>query len=368
MWKVKDKAGQVIGFRAWGADGELHFKKSATALKELLADIKLKVKLAVASDAERWDVVQAREKLPPDWTLLRCVEFVSNHLRRTKREMAVTDAVRAFIATKADSSPYHRDDWQRKLNRWIIGAGLTDRSCRVSSITEDEVKRHLSRYREGYADGTYRAQVAVLRAFFNWAVREGYTSESPVQAEKVRPRGDKPIVYLDPEQLAALLRRAHDRPDVTAWLVLGAFCGLRPYEAINAEWSGVHLDDAVPYLRIEGHWSKIKYARALHLNDTQQAWLRSLGPNEGTIIGASVGAWSARWRKWRKENEDVVPLVFYKESGLLLRHTAITYLLGSTRNAHLVAEECATSLRLLRTAYTGVVDSAKAARFWAIRP
>ena len=57
-----------------------------------------------------------------------------------------------------------------------------------------------------------------------------------------------------------------------SWLVLGGLAGLRPYEVLRLEWTGVHFQTRE--IRIEPAWTKTHRARVIPLQANALEWLR----------------------------------------------------------------------------------------------
>jgi integrase len=82
-----------------------------------------------------------------------------------------------------------------------------------------------------------------LSNLFDYAFKIGATPDNPLLTiEKPRIKRARPAV-LDDEEYEALLNRAltQRRFDVLSWLVLGGLVGLRPYEVLRLEWTGIHF-------------------------------------------------------------------------------------------------------------------------------
>jgi integrase len=88
-----------------------------------------------------------------------------------------------------------------------------------------------------------------------------------------------------------LLNRARNqkRFDVLGWLVLGGLVGLRPYEVLRLEWTGIHFQTRE--IRIEPGWTKTHRARVIPLQVNALEWLRLIDGNrlrKWTIIVRST--------------------------------------------------------------------------------
>jgi integrase len=98
------------------------------------------------------------------------------------------------------------------------------------------------------APATRRAYRSHVRALFSWALDEGYIDTDPARklpAVKVPSGAPRPITSAD-------LRTALDaaNPKMRAWLLLGAFAGLRCLEIAALRPGDIVATDAGPVLRL----------------------------------------------------------------------------------------------------------------------
>lgn len=321
-------------------------------------------KLAAGMDEEhRRDAVQAVRLLPLGWTLTRCVQFVADHVKRTTQVLSVEDAIDRFLMTKEKASQYHSNDLSRRLNRW---AETRDQTQPIHTVTKQELETYLSRY----SAQNFINHRAALSNLFGYTCKVGAVPENPLSTiEKPRIKRARPAILSDTE-FAILLNRARGqgRFDVLSWLVLGGLVGLRPYEALRLEWSGIHIQTCE--IRIEPGWTKTHRARVVPLQPNALGWLRLIAANTKDKTGSvmpSESTWNNRWRRWRQAEEAPLPLAWWDGKDDILRHSYGTYRAAVLRNSHNLAEEMGNSVTVIRTYYDAVVSPSVAKLWWKIR-
>jgi site-specific recombinase XerC len=296
--------------------------------------------------------------------LTRCVQFVADHVKRTTQVLSIAEAIDRFLMTKEKASQYHSNDLSRRLKRW---AQTTDQTQPIHAVTKQEVERYLARY----SAQNFINHRAALSNFFGYALKIGAASENPLSTiEKPRIKRARPAILSDTE-FATLLNRARSqgRFDVLTWLVLGGLVGLRAYEVLRLERTGIHFQTRE--IRVEPGWTKTHRARVIPLQPNALEWLRLIAAHTvektGTVM-PSESTWNNRWRRWRQDEEAPLPLAWWDGKDDILRHSYGTYRAAILRNSHNLAEEMGNSVTIVRTYYDAVVSPSVAKLWWKIRP
>jgi integrase len=319
--------------------------------------------LAVGMDeGHRRDAAQAVRLLPTGWTLIQCVQFVADHVKRTTQVLSVEEAVNRFLTTKEQTSDYHSNDLTRRLKRW---AETTDRTQPIHAVTKQEIESYLARY----SAQNFINHRAALSNLFGYALKIGATPENPVSSiDKPRIKRARPAI-LKEQEFATLLDRARTqrRFDILSWLVLGGLVGLRPYEALRLEWTGIQFQTCE--IRLEPGWTKTHRARVIPLQPNALEWLRLVAAHTLQKTGRvmpSASTWNNRWRRWRQEEDTPLPLPWWVGKDDVLRHSFGTYRAAILRNSHNLAEEMGNSIAIVRTYYDAVVSPSVAKLWWRI--
>jgi site-specific recombinase XerC len=296
--------------------------------------------------------------------LTRCVQFVADHVKRTTQVLSIAEAIDRFLMTKEKASQYHSNDLSRRLKRW---AQTTDQTQPIHAVTKQEVETYLARY----SAQNFINHRAALSNFFGYVLKIGAASENPLSTiEKPRIKRARPAILSDTE-FATLLNRARSqgRFDVLTWLVLGGLVGLRAYEVLRLERTGIHFQTRE--IRVEPGWTKTHRARVIPLQPNALEWLRLIAAHTvektGTVM-PSESTWNNRWRRWRQDEEAPLPLAWWDGKDDILRHSYGTYRAAILRNSHNLAEEMGNSVTIVRTYYDAVVSPSVAKLWWKIRP
>jgi integrase len=273
------------------------------------------------------------------------------------------------LATKRDKRPKTQENLRKRLDLWAATLG-PDRQ--VHDVSRAELKSFLADY-EPQNRKNYRS---ALHNFFGWCVDEGAAPENPVSKIEIPDTSsDEDPHYLHHADVKAMLRQAMEqgRWDIIAWIVLGAFCGLRPFEALRVEWHSIKWE--TQELRIERRMTKKKKPRTFKLTDTAFAWLSVIprGEPSSTILGYTENQWNVRWQEWRKENQGVngiPPWELWQDAKTkdILRKTFITHRVNVIHDEPRVAHEAGTSVEMIHDNYDGVLEESQAAPFWSILP
>jgi integrase len=315
-------------------------------------------------EQHRRDAVQAVNLLPAGWTLTRCVQFVADHVRRTTQVLSIEEALDRFLMTKEKASDYHSNDLARRLKRW---AETTDRTQPIHTVTKQQIESYLAQY----SAQNFINHRAALSNLFGYAFKIGATPENPLLTiEKPRIKRARPSVLND-KQFATLLNRARAqrRFDILSWLILGGLVGLRPYEVLRLEWTGIHFQTRE--IRVEPGWTKTHRARVIPLQPNALEWLRLVAAHKmekTEKVMPSASTWNNRWRRWRQEKDTPLALPWWVGKDDVLRHSYGTYRAAILRNSHNLAEEMGNSVAIVRTYYDAVVSPSVAQLWWKIRP
>jgi site-specific recombinase XerC len=215
----------------------------------------------------------------------------------------------------------------------------------IATVEKSQIEGYLAEY-------TGRNQLNHLRAlnnFFRFTAKIGAIATVPTSGIDISFRRSK-VAYLDNKVFADLLTKAYDQneADILAWLVLGGFLGLRPFEAYHAYWFGVKWETSE--FRVEAEWSRIRRSRVLPVQPNAMGWLRiacDLRQRDNQIL-PNYNTFTHRFVAWRETNHD---MAFWKGKRDVLRHSYGTHRMAIARNAHQVAEEMGNSVAIVRRHY-----------------
>lgn len=206
---------------------------------------------------------------------------------RAPQAATLGDLVAIYEEQQEGKSDRGRARDRNALDRFLAHAGATTPLGEINPLTID---RFLSaRQRDGRAPGTVNRELATLKHLFSQAVRWGILEASPAASAKRCREPDKPVVFLERDELGALLAAASELqgrnsraepPYLRPLLALAAYSGLRRGELFHLRWRQVDLG-----------------ARVLVLENSDGFATKS---RRGRVVGLSEGALEEleAWRQW----------------------------------------------------------------------
>ena len=242
----------------------------------------------------------------------------------------------------------------------------------LATITKAELVKWLNRIKGvGLTRNHYRA---VCSTFYSWAIAEGITTENiPLQTPKARQATDsgEPIrakslklaFDLATGAKAGANLTATQQRELTAWLAMGAFAGLRASEIFRARWEHLKFDKGEIHVPV----AKSKQPRRVPMTAAARAWLATVAATEGAIIThkhfENNGALKVLRAAMREHGEA------WPKNGLRKCFATCYYLLEAGQDAQ---KTCIATGHANQSTfegfYLGGFDEEEAKKVWAIRP
>lgn len=196
--------------------------------------------------------------------------------RATKSARSINDLLDLYLdsakfAEKAESTQYTDRGRIKRHLRPTLG------ELKVEQVTPDRVRRAFADIRDGKTavtektkargkasvrggEGAARMAIRVMRAIFNWAIKEGLAASNPAEKIEIGSDGSRDSILENPEQYKQLFR-ALDRlelerriPDAAADAIrVLAFTGARRNEIAALRWEHVDVDAGVILLPPKSH-------------------------------------------------------------------------------------------------------------------
>ncbi len=320
------------------------------AAESLLRDFHTPVLEAVRSYVAAMKALKGRGNL-----LDAAREYAERH-GEGRTQILVKDAVNALMEAKS----------QEKLNEGYLAQLKTSLEkfakafqVDLSSVKAQEVQKWIRG--QGGAPKTQNGRRANLVTLGNYA-RDFLNALPPggTEFEKVpkMKQADKEIEVFPTDKMEALLAaaRAVDNEEVTLWLVLGGFAGLRPKsEAMRLNWSEVDLERG--YIRVKGE-NKTKTKRLIPMQPNLKLWLKTISKREGKVFS---------------HNADERSQYFARKAGAEipfdgLRHSFGTFRVAQTADIARVSMEMGNSPEIVRKHYDKVAMAEEGNAWFAIEP
>ena len=271
-------------------------------------------------------------------------------LKARQSSSRIGDAVARFCAHKEESAG--RRTRHLVQVRSILEAFAADHAgSRVSDLTAGEIEawwrdrcRNVGPKRTNEIRGN-------LVTFGKWAIAEGMATSNPAQrlpAQHV-PHGEKRIIT--PDELASVLNEVSQ--EFRAWVVLGAWAGLRPEEIVPGRQEGrrgLHIEEIdwdFSVIRVPAEVAgKVRRPRIIPMSPMLVRGLHWAGIEQGQTGPVVLG------NPWDGETKRLGKLVFSgKWPADALRHSYGSYRNAILRDLGRVAEEMGTSVQMLHRHY-----------------
>lgn len=211
------------------------------------------------------------------------------------------------------------------------------------------------------------SNIGLFSALLSFGVRKGWISDNPARRLEKPFVDRKPPKILSVHEAKKVLQLAfqyghHMPPKRGRWLayvILGAFVGLRPTEILRTTWGSYRPDDGLWIVDAEA--SKTRRRRVIRLEPNAILWLnlaKSMSRLEGyNFIGC---------RRFNRAIAKKLRLPGWPQD--YLRHSAASYLLAKHRNAGLVAGLLGNSASILTTHYMELVSPRECEAYWNLTP
>lgn len=301
-------------------------------------------------------------------------EAVKGFLTARRKSSEIVASVARFMEHKVsqkDGETRHLGNVRRDLEamaKAFAGRVLVD-------ISDSDLKAWWESRTTGRSGKTRNEARGNLVAFWNWAVRDGIHPKEVTAAEKL-PRVELGICerrVLTPAELLAVAGAV--REEWRVWVVLGAFCGLRPEEIAptgrkiksRRNKRGLRceeIDFEWKVIRVPAEVSKVGAPRIVPLCAAALEWLEWAGLEAG-----QTGPVCLRNPSEEDETARLGKEVF--KTGWpqdALRHSYGSFRNAILRNLPQVAEEMGTSETMLRRHYHNPRTLEEGTEWFGLRP
>ncbi len=289
---------------------------------------------------------------PHNCTIADATKHLLAHIAATKKSCTAAELAGKLIAAKrADgASQRYLSDLKSRLTRF----GDDFNGQVVASITTARLNEWLRGLNlSPVSRNNYRRVLAVA---FSFAVNEGYAPENVALKTAEAKVVDSSPGILTIGQLTRLLESAS--PDVTPYIAIGAFAGLRRAELERLDWSDLDFDSDL--IEVTAQNSKTARRRHVKMQPNLRAWLLPLRKHNGMVV-------SDEFRKHFGDARAAAGITEWPDNAL--RHSFASYHLAHFKNSAALALEMGhTNSDMIFRHYRELVKPREAERFWSIRP
>ena len=253
------------------------------------------------------------------------------------------EAASRFLESKSHLRPASVNEYRIALDGLDVKENVL-----LQGVTASALRKYIVRDRS-VAVATRRKRHRHLKAFFRWALREGYIESSPLDEVTPPTEEEKNPEYLTPEQLRRLLRcieadyeiKVNDdraQPGQVLWLLdlirLAVNTGMRLGELTSLRWGAIDFREGfIEVLSTPEEPTKSGSERRVPITEEAEDVLRRLederdgrGPGEHVLKGYKGGPLNGRYASQRFKHYVRKAELDERFSFHSLRHTCASWL------------------------------------------
>jgi integrase len=251
----------------------------------------------------------------------------------------------------------------RKHAEWLKGEFG---NMRLLEFTEQTLQDHLD-----LLEHSQRRKFnirSLTNQFFNWCIRRKYIKENPVAAIEISvPRSS---IHISPVETAVKFleqcEKSHN--DLTLYVAISLFAGLRPTECELLKWENIHLEER--QITVLSETSKVSETRNVPIEDNLLLWLNAYKGERADFVTTQKNL-RKRIQKLRiamgyKLSSHNLDAEEWKEDAF--RHSYASYWLAKYKDQPHLAENMGNSLQVIKRHYKAIVTNSAQEAYWNIKP
>jgi integrase len=283
------------------------------------------------------------------------VEACRDWMKRNSTEcprILIPDAVKLF---KQEAETDNKSDERQKQFRIVLDRFAENFHDQVHTVTPGLISSHLTKL--PLSDRSKKNHRDVIGCFNRWLILKSYLPKGTDWLENVQKYSGKKnseIQIFTPEEITKLLQGAGD---MTPFIAIGAFAGLRSAEISRLDWSEIDLDDG--FIEVKAIKSKTGERRLVPIHDNLKKWLHSYRQQSGKVVS---------YANTNKQIAKIARKAGVKWKHNALRHSFISYRVAECADIPRVADEAGNSPQMIRKHYLRRVKPALAAKWFSLVP
>jgi integrase len=225
----------------------------------------------------RRDAAAAADLLEPyQASILEAVQHYVAYRKQNERSCTLRELIEFFLLAKHTerASERHLKNSEQQFGKF---ARTFDKRT-VSTITTEEVKAWL--FSQKVADITRKNYHRGLKSLFNFAKKNKYASQNPLDDINLPRLKEEPVGIFTLTDIETLLRHADST--TLPFIAIGAFAGLRAAEIFRLKWEDIQWEHDC--IRVLGRNAKTGKGRHAPLCPNLAAWLRPIAQESGLVI------------------------------------------------------------------------------------
>lgn len=317
------------------------------------------------TEHERGGLIRALEILRPELSTINFEEiarYYLNFARPAGGKKTLVDAIDELILRKerAGKKVSYRD----RLRRDLMGFAKDFPNRQINQISQTMLENWI--FDDALKPVTQANRVRDLHQLFAFAVKQKWCMENPVKnIEKPTYTMDLPLIFT-PEEAEWIMRtaEAHPKWELTPFLAIGLFAGLRTCELFNLRFEDIKHERKL--IMLSGHQTKTRARRIVdNLHPNLLAWLQ---PYKGRLGAICAQETTLEWRVplLVKEIQKTHPQFVWKRNGM--RHSSASYHLAKGRNENITAMVHGHRPEILFRHYRELVSAEEADQYYGIFP
>ena len=240
-------------------------------------------------------------------------------------------------------------------------------NVQVHTITPDQISKYLAAL--PFVERTKKNHRDAIGYFNRWLVLRGYLPKGMDWLENVQNYSARKVGVIQiytPAEIARLLNVAGD---MTPFIAIGAFAGLRHAEIDRLDWAEIDLEDG--FIEVSAAKSKTGERRLVPIHDNLRQWLENFRKKTGRVAPyfnttKQLLSVAAKTGHKAKKKTAGVPALVWKHNAL--RHSFISYRVAECADVPRVSDEAGNSPAMIRQHYLRRVKPANAAEWFGTMP
>ena len=283
------------------------------------------------------------------------VEACRDWMKRNATEcpkVNLPDAIKLF---KGEAETDNKSEERKKQFRIVLDRFAESFNDEAHTVTPGLISSYLTKL--PLSDRSKKNHRDVIGFFNRWLILKGYLPKGTNWLENVQKYSGKrysEIEIFTPEELAKLLQIAGD---MTPFVAIAAFAGLRHAEIGRLEWSEIDLEDG--FIEVKAIKSKTGERRLVPIHGNLKKWLLKYCKDSGKVIS---------YANTNKQIAKIARHAGIKWKHNALRHSFISYRVAECADVPRVADEAGNSPQMIRQHYLRRVKPALAVQWFAVVP
>ena len=245
----------------------------------------------------------------------------------------------------------------------------------IGKVTGFMIEHHLESLE--VAGRTKRNHFRHINSLFKFAVRRKYLPKDALDEMAAIEKPEEDITEIEifsPDEMNEILRAA--RPEITAWLAIAGFAGLRTAELQRLDWQDINLAEG--HIEVTAAKSKTASRRLVPITDNLLAWITPHARTAGRVTGYENMSKQIGWlvqdinaereKQAKEKGIDPKDSIRFKWKRNALRHSFISYRLAAIKNTAEVALEAGNSPQMIFKHYRQLVTEAEAKKWFSVVP